>query len=197
MKNTMIRRALAGALVSFGFAARASLPNTFTLPDAPVVYAIGDSITYGYMAGGVDGSWARIFADGVGGVYVNDAQSGSLLSNWYSRFTGNADRNAPYAENYVGPVRNAMKNAVKAADVIVMTLGVNDFNLDTARERAVDDADVVADEMLRFLAALHAENGNAKIIVVGTERFGCTIPEEIAAYPGYGNKRYILNSRET
>ncbi len=184
-------RLLSGALLFCGIAAEASVPSTFILPERPLVYAIGDSLTTGYMAGGESGSWAKIFSDGVGGVFVNDSQSGSMLSHWYSRLTGNADRNAPYETNYVGPVRNAIKNAAGAADVIVMTLGVNDFNLDTAREREVDDAEVVADEMLKFLAALHAENADAKIIVVGTERFGCTIQEAIADHPSYFNKRYM------
>lgn len=178
-------------LVSALLSAHASLPSTFFLPERPLVYAIGDSITYGYMVGGPEGSWAKIFSDGVGGIYVNDAKSGSMLSHWYSRLTGNADRNAPYETNYVGPVPNAIKNAAKAADVIVMTLGVNDFHLDTECKRSVDDPDVVAAEMLRFLAALHAENADAKILVVGTERFGCTMPEEFQAYPEYSDKRYM------
>lgn len=187
MKKLLFLVAAAVAGVSF-----AAIPNTFVLPKKPVVYAIGDSITEGVMVGGVNGSWAKIFADGVGGVYVNDAKSGSMLSQWYSRLTGNVDRNAQYEpNNYVGPVRNAMKNAVKAADVVVMTLGVNDFNLDKNCERSVDNADVVADEMLKFIAALHSENADAKIIVVGTERFGCTIAREIAAYSSYSDKLYM------
>lgn len=186
MKKLLFVLSAAVAGVSF-----AAIPNTFVLPKKPVVYAIGDSITEGVMVGGVNGSWAKIFADGVGGVYVNDAKSGSMLSQWYSRLTGNVDRNAQYEpNNYVGPVRNAMKNAVKVADVVVMTLGVNDFNLDKNCERSVDNADVVADEMLKFIAALHAENADAKIIVVGTERFGCTIAREIAAYSSYSDKLY-------
>ena len=48
-------------------------PSMFALPERPIIYAIGDSITAGANVGGEQGSWAKIVADGLGGLYINDA----------------------------------------------------------------------------------------------------------------------------
>ncbi len=144
-------------------------PNSFDCSGARILFAIGDSITQGVRGGGRGGSWAKFTANGLGAECINDALSGSKLSAWYAVLTGRPGLNGETGGfdtpgTVSGLDKTQLENRIKAADVMVFTLGFNDLNIEH------NDPDELADELADFVAAVHAVNPDVKIVAVGSSK---------------------------
>ena len=142
-------------------------PNRLELSSPRLTFAIGDSVTQGYKAGGREGSWAKIVADGLNTVCLNDALSGTMVSEWYPVLTGKPGLNGETNAEINGLNAVSLANRIREADVVVFSLGFNDFN----REHNLPSA--VAAEIEDFVAAIHAANPAAKIVMMGMGDLYC------------------------
>ena len=125
-----------------------------------ILYAIGDSITFGTKVGGNGGSWAAKVASSLGLGYVNDARAGSRLTSWRSVLTHSGNHNQRIEELIDDVSRDRLLLGVRSAGVIAFTLGTNDLLFNNKGED-------VAYRMFEFVEALHHENPKALIVVVG------------------------------
>ena len=132
-----------------------------------ILYAIGDSITFGTKVGGNAGAWPKFVSEKLGLKCVNDARAGSRLSAWRSVLTQSANHNQ-FIDNHAGGVtRDQMLGGIRSAGVIAFTLGTNDLLYNNKGED-------VAYRMIEFVEALHHENPQALIVLVngkGMEAF--------------------------
>ncbi|NLE42545.1 MAG: hypothetical protein GX615_12045, partial [Lentisphaerae bacterium] len=151
---------------------------------AGIVYAIGDSITFGTKAGGPGGSWAKHVADGLGLECLNDAKAGSRLSAWRSVLTRSANHNQYMDAHAGGVTRDGMLDGIRRAGVIAFSLGTNDLLYNNKGED-------VAYRMFEFVEALHRENPQALVVAVGganSEAF-----REGGKYAANGRDATLLN----
>ncbi len=125
-----------------------------------ILYAIGDSITFGTKVGGNGGSWAAKVASSLGLGYVNDARAGSRLTSWRSVLTHSGNHNQRIEELIDDVSRDRLLLGVRSAGVIAFTLGTNDLLFNNKGED-------VAYRMFEFVEALHHENPKALIVAVG------------------------------
>lgn len=142
-------------------------PKRQELSSPKLTFAIGDSITQGYKAGGRENSWAKIVADGLNTVCLNDALSGTMVSEWFPVLTGRPGLNGETNAEINGLDASSFTNRIRAAEVIVFSLGFNDFN----REHNLGSE--VAGEIEEFVAAIHTANPAAKIVMMGMGDLYC------------------------
>ena len=124
-----------------------------------ILYAIGDSITFGTKVGGNGGAWPKFVGEKLGLKVVNDAKAGSRLSQWRSVLTGARNHNQFVDEHIQGVKHDQLLEGVRSAGVIAFTLGTNDLLFKNKGED-------VAYRMIEFVEALHHQNPQALIVFV-------------------------------
>ena len=132
-----------------------------------ILYAIGDSITFGTKVGGNAGAWPAFVGEKLGLKVVNDAKAGSRLSAWRSVLTQAKNHNQYVDEHVQGVQRLDMLESIRKAGVIGFTLGTNDLLFN-------NKGGDVAYRLAEFVEALHHENPQALIVIVngkGMEAF--------------------------
>ncbi|MGI6496960.1 MAG: GDSL-type esterase/lipase family protein [Kiritimatiellia bacterium] len=149
-----------------------------------IVYAIGDSMTFGTKAGGPGKAWAKQVADGLGLEYVNDAKAGSRLSAWRSVLTRSANHNQAFDSDVGGVTRERMLAGIRRAGVIAFTIGTNDL---LYKNKGED----VAYRLFEFVEALHRENPQALVVVVGGDNVEAF--REGGKYAEHGREAAVLN----
>ena len=128
-----------------------------------ILYAIGDSITFGTKVGGNGGAWPKFVGEKLGLKVVNDAKAGSRLSQWRSVLTQARNHNQFVDEHIQGVNRDQLLEGVRSAGVIAFTLGTNDL---LSNNKGED----VAYRMIEFVEALHHQNPQALIVMVNGKR---------------------------
>ena len=128
-----------------------------------ILYALGDSITFGTKVGGNAGAWPKFVGEKLGLEVVNDGRAGSRLSQWRSVLTQAKNHNQYVDEHIQGVKREQLLGNVRKAGVIAFTLGTNDLLFN-------NKGDDVAYRLIEFVEALHHYNPQALIVIVNGKK---------------------------
>ena len=139
----------------------------FEVKEGGKLLAIGDSMTFGTkLADDVQSSYPKLVADALGYECENIALPGSEAYQWYSLLSGRPAPNGKTCTEINGLDKADVLDKIAEADVVVMTLGINDIgNPGYTQYRTPKQATTA---LAAIYKAIHDANPNAKVIMVNT-----------------------------
>lgn len=136
----------------------------FNAKETGTLLALGDSITFGTkLSDNVNSSYPKYLAQALGYQYINNAQAGSEAYGWYSVLTGRLAPNGNKYNEMGGLDKATFDEKIKAADIIVFSIGTND--LWYPQWRSVKE---IKSALIGIIDEIHKLNPEVTVVLVGS-----------------------------